>query len=207
MYRWQRLLDDVRVLRIGRARRAQERSAGAVSEHWFEEAVAERELVAELSGDVAVEIRDGRVVGDERRRGQDAVLELAILEKYRARCIEACLAIADEMGVETTICDGTEKRIRSILEARGPIRREAWTPGYIDSLIKKSSVGIRDAAASAMEWVLFEVAASVMVTGDMKRKLIARDGAERLELIGGRVKRRRKARAKPRIEAGIGGVR
>jgi hypothetical protein len=172
-------------------------------DQWMAEWQAGKILIMELAGmgDVIID-DDGEVVLDARRRGMDDVLDLSPLAVFIDRGKSALLSLAVELGLAEALAAATEAKIRKKFEDRIAAGAKV-RPGYVDEFIKAKSNVLSDTAVLMIESALFDIAKAVREANDRNRKTAVRDdlaAAEALEVIGGRLKKRRKPRRRKEKE-------
>lgn len=204
MYRFERLLNNARQLRIVRAQRARsEIPAGDLD--WQKEWLAARRLILDLAGLVGER-------SDRRCVGSDDILDLAPLNAFIERGALALRALADEMGLEVALVSAAESRIRRRLSEASEDRaigkavpkapeteeqRAQRRKDFADRFVKTKASSLSDVAALAIESALLDVVEQFRVEGDRRRELIAiPERAGVLEIVNGQVRRKRKPRTK-----------
>lgn len=233
MYRFERLLNDARQLRIRRALRAQEGLGMESADYWLAEWKAGKILVLQLAGVGGDDDQtENPEVADGRRRGVDAIVDLSLLLEFIDRGTEALLKVAKDLNIEDVLVNDSSRRILEKFAAPSELvsadLQEASSDGVADAsgseeqsrkahahraeywqgFVKTRTPSLRDAAGLAVEAALFDIAKAFRHENDLARSVVARDeisSAKALEIVDGRIRRRRKPRRRKPQGAGIEG--
>jgi hypothetical protein len=215
VYRFDRLLNNARQLRISRALRVQEEGivVGGYPA-WLQEWHAGKHLVGELNGIRQVRFdKDGNEIVDKRATGREDILDLAPLAPFIERGEAALRTLAEEMGLEAALISAASARIRQKLteevpadervvgraaknRSDDPAVRAARRAIFIDQFVKTKEVTLRDAAVLAIETALFEIVERFRWLNDEKRETASRPDTAigDLVIVDGQVRRKRKPR-------------